>query len=97
MGKQTEELFLKGQRNVWRRQCQHQAEKYKEGISSYWRVLLLVGKGNGKEGFIPWSLLIFLGEKESFYFVVLSLIGCLTGKKKKHTSLIVVMEETLSH
>ena len=43
------------------------------------------------------ELLTFLGEKESFYFVVLSLIGCLTGKKKKHTSLIVVMEETLSH
>lgn len=43
-----------------------------------------MGKGNGKEGFIPWSLLTFLGENECFYFVVLTLTGCLTRKKKKH-------------
>lgn len=28
------------------------------------------------------ELLTFLGEKESFYFVVLSLIGCLMGRKR---------------
>ena len=97
MGKQIEELFLKGQRNVCEggsasiRQRNRKRGSHHTDVSCY-----LWEKGTGRKVLFP-GVVDLLRRKGEFLFCCAQFNWLFNGKKKKHTSLIVVMEEILSH